>query len=112
MFETYQIIIIVISIIALVLISRRFQNDSLSLGTYIGWLIIWVLVIIAALFPQISIDIAYFTGLGRGLDALYILAILILFYFLFKLYNKIEDQRKRINELVSELAIQKQEKDE
>ncbi|WP_367400588.1 DUF2304 family protein [Methanosphaera stadtmanae] len=48
--------------------------------------------------------------MGRGLDALYILSIIILFYLLFKLYNKIEDQKKRINKLVSELALDNENK--
>ena len=104
--ELYQIIIIVVSVAVILLVS----NDTLSIGTYIEWLVIWILVILAALFPQISINLASFAGLGRGLDALYILSIIILFYLLFKLYNKIEDQKKRINKLVSELALDNENK--
>ena len=108
--ELYQIIIIVVSVAVILLVSKRFRNDTLSIGTYIEWLFIWILVILAALFPQISINLASFAGLGRGLDALYILSIIILFYLLFKLYNKIEDQKKRINKLVSELALDNENK--
>ncbi|WP_455644758.1 DUF2304 family protein [Methanosphaera sp.] len=109
---TYQILIIIAIIIATIFVSKRFYDDVLSVGLYCTWLIIGILVILAALFPQISINIALITGLGRGLDALYIIAILMLFYISFKLFNRIEDQKKRINELVSELAIQKQNDDE
>ena len=108
--ELYQIIIIVVSVAVILLVSKRFRNDTLSIGTYIEWLVIWILVILEALFPQISIILASFAGLGRGLDALYILSIIILFYLLFKLYNKIEDQKKRINKLVSELALDNENK--
>lgn len=108
--ELYQIIIIVVSVAVILLVSKRFRNDTLSIGTYIEWLVIWILVILASLFPQISINLASFAGLGRGLDTLYILSIIILFYLLFKLYNKIEDQKKRINKLVSELALDNENK--
>ena len=108
--ELYQIIIIVVSVAVILLVSKRFRNDTLSIGTYIEWLVIWILVILAALFPQISINLASFAVLGRGLAALYILSIIILFYLLFKLYNKIEDQKKRINKLVSELALDNENK--
>lgn len=108
---TYQIIIIIISLLAMFLITRRFQKDTLNLGMYLLWLAIWILVIIAAVFPEISIHLASIFGLGRGLDVLYITAIIILFYLLFKLFNRIEDQKKRINKLVSELALQEHEND-
>lgn len=112
MLELYQIIIVLMSLITILLVSKRFHNDTLSIGTYLEWLFIWVLIIIVAIFPGISVEIASIAGLGRGLDAIYILSIIILFYLLFKLYNKIEDQKKRINELVSELAVQNGNEDE
>ena len=61
--ELYQIIIIVVSVAVILLVSKRFRNDTLSIGTYIEWLVIWILVILAALFPQISINLASFAGL-------------------------------------------------
>ncbi|WP_069592843.1 DUF2304 domain-containing protein [Methanosphaera sp. WGK6] len=109
---TYQLLIIIAIIIATIFVSKRFYNDVLSIGLYSTWIILGILVIIAALFPEISIHIAAITGLGRGLDALYIIATLLLFYISFKLFNRIEDQKKRINELVSELALQQQKDDE
>lgn len=106
---TYQLAILIISILAIAFITKRFHNDALSVGTYLGWFCIWILVILAGLFPGISVHLARITGLGRGLDALYIIAIIIVFYVLFKLYNKIEDQKRRINDLVSELALQEED---
>ena len=38
--ELYQIIIIVVSVAVILLVSKRFRNDTLSIGTYIEWLVI------------------------------------------------------------------------
>ena len=107
----YQIVLILVSLLAIFIGARRYHDESFSLGTLILWILVWFVVILVALFPGISVTIASITGLGRGLDALYIVSIIFIFYIIFKLYNKIDDQKKRINELVSELAIRNHEKD-
>ncbi len=106
---TYQIIILILSIAAILLATYRFRNNTFSNSNYLLWLIVWILVIIIALFPQITSIIANTFGFGRGLDAILIIGTILIFYLLFKLYNKIEDQRKRINDLVSQLAVYNQE---
>ena len=77
-----------------------------------AWILIWILVIVISLFPSITTTIASLFGLGRGLDALYIAAIILSYYAMFKLYNKMDNQRKRIDELVSEIAIYNNEQEE
>ena len=63
------------------------------------------------IFPGITSAFAGIFGFGRGLDVVYIASIIFSFYIMFKLYNKTEKQRKRIDELVSELAIKDHEND-
>ncbi len=66
-----------------------------------------------AIFPQVSTILADIFGIGRGLDALYIMGFIVLLYISFRLYNKVEEQTKRINDLVTQLAINEEdEKDD
>lgn len=108
---TYQIIILILSIGAIIAASYRFRNNTFSNTNYLLWLIVWILVIIIDLFPQVTAYIANTFGFGRGLDAILVLGTILIFYILFKLYNKIEDQRRRINKLVGQLAVYNQEKE-
>ncbi|MBE6493992.1 MAG: DUF2304 family protein [Methanosphaera stadtmanae] len=108
---TYQIIVLILSIVAILAATYRFRNNAFSNSNYLLWLITWILIIIIALFPNITSFIANTFGFGRGLDAILVLATILIFYILFKLYNKIEDQRRRINQLVSQLAVYNQEKE-
>ena len=106
---TYQIILLLISIIGIALGVYRYKNDSFSNSVFALWTFVWIIIIIVTLFPQITTVFANFFGLGRGLDSVYIISILFLFYIVFKLYNKIEQQKKRINELVSQLTLKENE---
>ena len=108
---TYQIIILILSIVAIIMATYRFKNNSFSNSGYVLWWILWLLVVLITLFPQITSIIANTFGFGRGLDAILVLATILIFYLLFKLYNKIEDQKRRIDQLVSQLAVYNQEKE-
>ena len=108
---TYQIIILILSIVAIIMATYRFKNNSFSNSSYVLWWILWLLVVLITLFPQITSIIANTFGFGRGLDAILVLATILIFYLLFKLYNKIEDQKRRIDQLVSQLAVYNQEKE-
>lgn len=90
---------------------RNYGNENFNLGLSIGISLIAIVLFVLTLFPQISVNLAEIVGLGRGLDLLYILAFLFILYVLFKLYNMIEDQKRRINQLISQLAIEKHDDD-
>ena len=59
-----------------------------------------------SLYPNDTNYLANYTGIGRGLDFVLILGILLSFYLIFKMYNKIENIEEELTDLVRELAIQ------
>lgn len=106
---TYQIILIIISVLGILLGIHQYKDDSFSSFVFTLWTLIWFIIIIITLFPNMTTHFAHIFGLGRGLDTIYIVSILFLFYIVFKLYNKMEKQKKRINDLVSQLALKDNE---
>ncbi|PAV07997.1 DUF2304 domain-containing protein [Methanosphaera cuniculi] len=108
---TYQIIMFIIVVLIIYWSMRNYGNENFNLGLSIGISLIAIVLFVLTLFPQISVNLAEIVGLGRGLDLLYILAFLFILYVLFKLYNMIEDQKRRINQLISQLAIEKHDDD-
>ena len=101
----YQIVLLIISVIGIAFGIYQYKNDSFSNLVVSLWSFVWLMIIIFALFPHLTTTLAHIFGIGRGLDSIYIISILFLFYIVFKLYNKMEKQKKRINELVSQLAL-------
>jgi hypothetical protein len=101
----YQIIFLLIAIIAVILIFKRFKNDKTSLPTFIIWTLLWIFLVIFAFVPHTIDVIAHLIGIGTGANLLFIIAILGCFYLIFRLYSKIDDLDQNINDLVRELAI-------
>jgi len=56
--------------------------------------------------------LATLTGVGRGVDVVIYVAIIILFYLLYRLYIKIENIEREITLIVREIAILEKEKKE
>jgi hypothetical protein len=106
MIELYQVIAIILGLIAIVYSILRFRDGKMSLGMFLLWILIWIIIIIISLYPNDTNYLASYTGIGRGLDFVLILSILICFYLIFKMYNKIETIEEELTDLVREIAIQ------
>jgi hypothetical protein len=106
MIELYQIIAIILGLIAILYSIIRFRNGMMSVGMLLLWIIIWLIIITISLYPNDTNYLAIYTGIGRGLDFVLILGILLSFYLIFKMYNKIENIEEELTDLVRELAIQ------
>jgi len=89
MIALYAIIAIVLGLIAIILSILRFRDGKMSFGMLFFWILIWIVVIIISIYPNITNIFAVYTGIGRGLDFVLILGLILSFYMIFKMYNKI-----------------------
>lgn len=100
----YPIVFSFIALVAIIYIYQRiYQKKSPSI--YVLWGLIWFLIIIFAFVPELSSRIARLFGIARGLDFLVIVAILLMFYLIFKLYMKIDKLQKDMTKIVREIAL-------
>lgn len=102
----YQIIGIVLGILAILWTVLRFKDGKMSMGMLFVWSVIWLIVIFVSIYPESTSLVAQFSGIGRGLDFILILGILLSFYLIFKLYNKLETVEEELADLVRKIAIQ------
>ncbi len=105
MLMIYQVIAIILGILAIVLSILRFRDGKMSLGMMFVWILIWLGVIFIAIDPNSTNFLAVYTGIGRGLDFVLIIGLLLCFYLIFKMYNKIETVEEELTDLVRELAL-------
>ena len=108
MVMVYQYIGVLIGIIGIIFTLLRFREGKMSLGMLLVWNIIWILIIIISIFPQSTGEFATLTGVGRGLDLIFILGIIGCYYLIFKIYNMIENIEQEITHLVREIALQRE----
>jgi len=98
------------TIFVLFAISRaylRFKDRTLSIFSFVLWILIWSLALVFVFDPNLSNLIAKAGGLGRGADAMFLLSIILLFYLIFRLYTKIDSIDKNLTTLVIELSKEK-----
>jgi hypothetical protein len=91
---------------------ERFHKKKISIQTLLLWTVLWILLIIFAITPDSTAFLAKLFGIGTGLDLIIIFGIIGAYYLIFRLYLKLEKIDQNITELVRNVAIEFEEKDE
>ncbi|MBZ9571025.1 DUF2304 family protein [Methanobrevibacter sp. TMH8] len=104
----YQVLVIIIAIVAILLIFDRYHKKKTSIQTFILWVILWVILAIFTIVPESSNILAHLIGIGRGLDLVLIFAIIGSYYLIFRVYLKIEKIDQDITELVRKISMDKE----
>ncbi|KZX14497.1 hypothetical protein MBCUT_20690 [Methanobrevibacter cuticularis] len=108
----YQILVVIIAILAVLLLFGRYQNKKTSLQTFLLWAVLWIVLGIFTLVPESSSALANFLGIGRGLDLIIIFGLIGAFYLIFRVYLRIEKLDQDVSKLIRLIAIENEEKDE
>jgi hypothetical protein len=103
----YQYIGLIIGIIGIIVTFLRFKDGKMSLSMLLMWSAIWILLIIFSVYPDTTSLLASATGIGRGLDLILIIGLIGCYYFIFKIYNMMENIEEEITHLVREIALEK-----
>ncbi len=104
-----QLLIVLIAVFLIAKTLSSFQKGKLDLKQTVLWIILWAVLLISTLLPQILGIPATLLGISRGIDVFIYLGIIMLFYFIFKIYTILDDQRITITKLIRELSILKAE---
>lgn len=96
-----------IGIIAIIIALLRLKNGKMSLGIAFLWIIIWLIVIWISIFPESTNLFASLAGIGRGLDLVLVLGLILGYYLIFRIYSMIENMDREITLLVREIALQR-----
>lgn len=105
-----QILIILFVLFAWSRAFLRLRGKNISIGEFSFWSLLWIAVIIIALFPNIIVGLSIMLGVGRAVDLLIYISIIVLFYLMFRLYVKMDVQAKETTKLVREIAIKNAKK--
>jgi len=94
---------IIIALIVLQLISK-FKKDRVSWPRTLIWILFWCIGLFVVWFPVTIAKIAQVSGVGRGVDIIIYISIILLFYLLSNQNTKIEELNKQITKLTREIA--------
>lgn len=110
--QIIQIFALIFAIFAMFKVIWQLRDNKISGESAIFWLFIWTLTILIVVFPRTMSYMATLTGVGRGVDVVVYVAIITLFYLIYRIYIKIENIERELTLIVREIAISKREKKE
>lgn len=69
------------------------------------WTILWASITLAIYIPGKTTLLANLLGMGRGFDAMILIGMITLFYAVYRLYTKANENEQVITELVRQIAL-------
>ncbi len=101
----FQVLILLFSLVAIVSIFLRRAKDGLGIRGTAFWILFWLGVDVVVLFPNSTTVLANALGIGRGVDLVMYISVLLIFFILFRLNVKIEGINRQITKVVRKNAI-------
>lgn len=100
-----QLVAIVFLIFAFSRVWLRAREGSIGWGMFLFWILIWILVLVAVIKPELTTQLAKRLGIGRGVDVVLYISIVLLFYLNFRSNVMIENLRHEITRLTRIIAL-------
>lgn len=103
--ELVRILILLFALFAWSRVVINLKTRKFSLLEFIIWSLIWLSLIVFVLFPTLLGYLRTLFGTTTGTGLLVYLAIIVLFYMIYRLSFKIDEQRSQITKLIRKIAI-------
>ncbi|MFA6593831.1 MAG: DUF2304 domain-containing protein [Candidatus Buchananbacteria bacterium] len=100
-----QIILLIIIAVIVLRLAVKYRAKELPGKQFISWLVFWLAASAAVIWPQLTVNIANRVGVGRGSDLVVYLALIFLFYILFRLFLRIEKLEKNLTKVARAEAL-------
>ncbi len=106
-----QIVLICFAVFAMSRALIRYRRGLMRVLHVELWLLFWVGVVVVGMRPEVTDLLANWLGVGRGVDTAMYLALLLIFYLLFRSFGKIEDLDRQLTRMVRANALREMEED-
>ena len=103
--EIIQILLIIFALFAWSRVIINYRKKRLSTNEFVFWSLVWILVVVVSIIPDIVSNFAKVIGIQTGMNLLIYASIIVLFYLIYRLYVKIENINNEMTKLVRRIAI-------
>ena len=107
-----QYVLVAALVAVLVHTLRRARQGALGRTEAIVWSAFWIASCVVVLRPEFASAFASFLGVGRGVDAVIYVAIIALFYVVFRIYLRLDRLDRDITALVRTVSLMAEKKTE
>jgi len=105
-----QYIAISIVVVLMLYVFGKYRRKEFEWSPFLFWEAFLGILLLISLFPvQMATEIKDVLGLGRGLDALFVVAIGLTYIIILKVYIAVDRTEREITELTRKIAIELEE---
>ena len=101
-----QLIVAVFALFALSRAFLRWRDSEITTAELTFWSIIWASITVIVFQPWITDWVSQKFGIGRGIEFVTYVAIVLVLYLIFRIYVKIEVLEQDITKIASAIALQ------
>ncbi len=87
----------------------QYRRRTIAAGAAVLWSLLWIAGAVLVLWPDLSSRLASAVGVGRGVDLILYIAILAVFYILFRVMVRLESIERSITDIVRKDALKNKE---
>ena len=100
-----QFLIIGLAILVLFRTLLGFKRKKITWKLFIFWQVMWTIVIVVAVLPQVTDPLSKILGIGRGVDVAVYFSVLLIFFLIYKTMARLEKIESEITKLVRHLSL-------
>ena len=100
-----QIFALIFCFFALWRVLAKFRRQELKMMEFLMWLVFWLAVGIAFITPESLTKLANLLGIGRGADLVLYVAVVVVFYLMFRIFVRLEKMERDITKVVRKSTL-------
>ena len=100
-----RVILTIFALFAWTRVVMRFRDKVVNSKELAFWTLVWFGIIVVIFLPYKTTIVAKLLGMERGIDAMFLIAIVTLFYALYRLYMKSNENEQEMTRLVRQIAL-------
>jgi hypothetical protein len=101
-----KIFIVAVLSLSLFRLVRFELKNTINIRTFFFWAAILIGSVVFLVYPTISEKVATLLGIGRGVDSIFFLSILLLLYLNFQLYMRIQKMDQTMTTLTQNISCE------
>lgn len=104
-----QLLLLILIVLAFSRAVLRARARAISVRAFFAWSVVWIAAALVVAWPESVNRIADVVGVGRGADVVLYVAVVGMFYLLFRVFMRIESIERSLTKIVREDALKDQD---